>query len=213
MTDKLVTAIIVVIAVPAVLVGYIWGTEQALRLVSERMKPRIRPWLWLLPAWRRAWMHGKEAQNARELAVVNRAAAELAYLYARLGRMAELDALLKSLGGRMFFGGATEKINGAREALWTMQNRPEIAFRCGPLALHRIKLATDPEHAATAIIYESASTQKGLSLAQVVELSRKIGLNYQMAFREKGAATIGVARGILAEPFSRDDPHPYRASR
>ena len=51
MTDKLVTAIIVVIAVPAVLVGYIWGTEQVLRLVSERMKPRIRPWLWLLPAF------------------------------------------------------------------------------------------------------------------------------------------------------------------
>ena len=39
MTDKLVTAIIVVIAVPAVLVGYIWGTEQVLRLVPERMKP------------------------------------------------------------------------------------------------------------------------------------------------------------------------------
>ena len=51
MTDKLVTALIVVIGVPAVLVGYIWGTEQVLRLVSERMKPRIRPWLWLLPAF------------------------------------------------------------------------------------------------------------------------------------------------------------------
>jgi alpha-glucoside transport system permease protein len=51
MTDKLITAIIVVIAVPAVLVGYIWGTEQVLRLASEKMKPRIRPWLWLLPAF------------------------------------------------------------------------------------------------------------------------------------------------------------------
>ena len=51
MTDKLVTALIVVIGVPAVLVGYIWGTEQVLRFVSERMKPRIRPWLWLLPAF------------------------------------------------------------------------------------------------------------------------------------------------------------------
>ena len=51
MTDKLITALIVVIGVPAVLIGYIWGTEQVLRLVSERMKPRIRPWLWLLPAF------------------------------------------------------------------------------------------------------------------------------------------------------------------
>jgi len=50
MNERVITAIIAVVGVPAVLVVYIWGTEQALRLVSERMKPRIRPWLWLLPA-------------------------------------------------------------------------------------------------------------------------------------------------------------------
>ncbi len=50
MTDKLITAAIVVVGVPGVLVGYIWGTEQVLRLASERMQPRIRPWLWLGPA-------------------------------------------------------------------------------------------------------------------------------------------------------------------
>jgi len=32
-------------------------------------------------------------------------------------------------------------------------------------------------------IFNSASTQKGFSLPQVAELSRKVGLNYQMAFR------------------------------
>lgn len=48
--DKLITATIVVVGVPGALIGYIWATEQALRLVSERMKPRIRPWLWLGPA-------------------------------------------------------------------------------------------------------------------------------------------------------------------
>lgn len=50
MTDKLVTALIVVLGVPAVLVGYIWGTEQFLRLLPERAKGRVRPWLWLGPA-------------------------------------------------------------------------------------------------------------------------------------------------------------------
>jgi alpha-glucoside transport system permease protein len=50
MADKLVTAVIVVVAVPAVLVGYIWATEQVLRLLPERLKPRVRPWLWLGPA-------------------------------------------------------------------------------------------------------------------------------------------------------------------
>ena len=50
MTDKLITAVIVVIGVPAVLVGYIWATEQVLRVVPERRKPAVRPWLWLAPA-------------------------------------------------------------------------------------------------------------------------------------------------------------------
>jgi alpha-glucoside transport system permease protein len=50
MSDKLITALIAVIGVPAVLIGYIIATEQVLRLVSERLKPKIRPWLWLGPA-------------------------------------------------------------------------------------------------------------------------------------------------------------------
>lgn len=48
--DQLVTAIIVVVGVPAVLVGYIYGTELLLRAMPEARKPQIRPWLWLLPA-------------------------------------------------------------------------------------------------------------------------------------------------------------------
>ncbi|HYM53456.1 MAG TPA: sugar ABC transporter permease [Candidatus Dormibacteraeota bacterium] len=50
MDERVITAIIAVVGVPAVLVAYIWGTEQALRVVPEKMKPRIRPWLWMLPA-------------------------------------------------------------------------------------------------------------------------------------------------------------------
>ncbi|MEO5964071.1 MAG: sugar ABC transporter permease [Candidatus Limnocylindrales bacterium] len=50
MDPRLVTAIIVVVGVPAVLVGYIWLTEQVLRFVGQRIRPRLRPWLWLAPA-------------------------------------------------------------------------------------------------------------------------------------------------------------------
>ena len=50
MDSRLVTAIIVVVGVPAVLVGYIWLTEQLLRLFGQRIRPRLRPWLWLAPA-------------------------------------------------------------------------------------------------------------------------------------------------------------------
>jgi alpha-glucoside transport system permease protein len=50
MDPRLVTAVIVVVGVPAVLVGYIWLTELGLRLFGQRLKSVIRPWLWLAPA-------------------------------------------------------------------------------------------------------------------------------------------------------------------
>jgi len=121
--------------------------------------------------------------------------AELAYLYARLGRMTELEGLLKSVEKRVFVGQATEKINGAREGLWNMQNRPEVSFRCGPLALHRIKRLTGASSDVDMAIYNSASTQKGLSLPQVAELSKKIGLNYQMAFRPPLTPSLSPSDG------------------
>lgn len=139
-----------------------------------------------MDAWAEAWTLAKDAKELRAKAIADRAAGELAYMYARLGRMTELEPLLKSVEGRVFTGSATEKISGAREGLWNMQNRPEIAFRCGPLALHRIKRLTGAQSEADMIIFNSASTQNGLSLPQVAELSKKVGLNYQMAFREKG---------------------------
>lgn len=146
-------------------------------------------------AWREAWKLSQNATDAKGKAIADRAAGELAYMYARLGMMTELEALLQSVEGRGFIGSATEQIGGAREGLWNMKNRPEISFRCGPMALQRIllsdqRLLTSSPTNAMMEIFNSASTQKGFSLPQVAELSKKIGLNYQMAFREKGGAFV-----------------------
>ena len=143
-----------------------------------------------LDAWRQAWACAKDARDSAGNAVINRAVSELADLYARLGRMRELEALLQAVEGRLFVDGTGQKITGAKEGLWTMKHQPEVAFRCGPLALQRIKLVVDPAHPDTMIIHQSASSQNGFSLPQVAELSREVGLNYQMAFREKGATFI-----------------------
>jgi RHS repeat-associated protein len=143
-----------------------------------------------LEAWKEAWPLAKDATEAKGKAIADRAAGELASMYARLGRMTELETLLKSVEGRVFLGSATEKITNTREGLWNMQNRPEISFRCGPLALRQIKMAVNPQGPGDMEIFNSASTQQGMSLTQVAELSRKIGLNYQMAFREKGGAFV-----------------------
>lgn len=50
MDSRLITALIVVVGVPAVLVGYILVVEQVLKAVPLRHQPRARPWLWLAPA-------------------------------------------------------------------------------------------------------------------------------------------------------------------
>jgi alpha-glucoside transport system permease protein len=49
--SRLLTAIQVVIGVPAVLILYIWGTERLITFAPEKWRRRIRPWLWLLPAF------------------------------------------------------------------------------------------------------------------------------------------------------------------
>jgi alpha-glucoside transport system permease protein len=50
MDDQLVTAVIAVIGVPAVLVGYILLTERLIQTLPEKRQGRIRPWFWIAPA-------------------------------------------------------------------------------------------------------------------------------------------------------------------
>ena len=139
-------------------------------------------------AWERAWTWSKDVVELKGKAVADRAVGELAYMYARLGRTPALDVLLKSVEGRSFSGSATERIAGARQGLWNMQHKPEIAFRCGPLALDRIRAAQNPLSAGHPLIFNSESSPNGFSLPQVAQLSHELGMDYQMAFRGKGAA-------------------------
>ena len=49
MDSRIVTAILVVVGVPAILVGYILLTERIVALVPARRQTSVRPWLWLAP--------------------------------------------------------------------------------------------------------------------------------------------------------------------
>ncbi|HET7727114.1 MAG TPA: sugar ABC transporter permease [Candidatus Limnocylindrales bacterium] len=48
--NRLLSAALVVVGVPVVLVGYILLVEAVLRRLPRRWSPRARPWLWLAPA-------------------------------------------------------------------------------------------------------------------------------------------------------------------
>lgn len=152
-----------------------------------------------LAAWEQAWALAQRATSLPQKALADRAAGELAYMLARLGRKQALRALLDSVPGRVFVGPGAEKISGARESLWNMENRPEISFRCGPLALLRLQALSGPERSADRIIYNSASTPQGCSLARVAGLAREIGLKYQMAFRAPRGSAAALRRSETPE--------------
>ncbi|MGA3265516.1 MAG: RHS repeat-associated core domain-containing protein [Verrucomicrobiota bacterium] len=137
-----------------------------------------------------AWSELKNYRDPKLKALADRAVGELAFMYARIGRMQDLASLLASLKTRTLVGPGRELVAGAEDGLWTMQNTPEIAFRCGPLALDSIIAFKNPGKGGLLLMQYSKSTTNGFSLSQVAALSRKAGLNYQMAFRTAGSPII-----------------------
>jgi RHS repeat-associated protein len=143
-----------------------------------------------LDAWEQAWQNLKDSGDPRGKAQADRSLGELARMYAKLGRMGELSNLLASVTNRNLTGPATQLIHSAQEAIWLMQNRPGICFRCGPMALYSILSDKNPANAANPLIMQSQSTTNGFSLSQVAALSGKLGMNFQMAFRSQGAPWV-----------------------
>src|SRR5438876_2570982 len=131
-----------------------------------------------LEAWEDAWRLAKDQTAPEARALCDRAVSELAELNSRLGRYERLEPLFAEIGNREVRGSATEKLLGAKQGLWLMQNRPQDAFRCGPMALEKIKDLSNPSDSANDKIRTSRSTAKGMSLSQVCNLSHELKLNY-----------------------------------
>ncbi len=143
-----------------------------------------------LDAWEQAWTECKDLDDAKAKAQQDRVLGELVRILSKVGRMSELRGLLEANARRALSGPATQLFSAAKGALWLMENRPETSFRCGPLALEHIRSHQDRSTAADPLIVLSKSTTNGFSLPQVAELSRQLGMDYQMAFRSPGAPYI-----------------------
>ncbi|WP_395735166.1 cysteine peptidase family C39 domain-containing protein, partial [Prosthecobacter sp.] len=143
-----------------------------------------------MPAYLAAWEVGKNATDLKAKALADRAAGEYTKMLARLGRYSELKAFLKAVETRQFIGQSTELITAGREGATLMETHPEKAFRCGPLALSRILASQKSTLQVAPAIVDSRSTLEGISLVEVADISRRVGLNYQAARRSPGAALI-----------------------
>jgi len=143
-----------------------------------------------LDAWRGAWDQFRTSDYAPAKPQADRALGELARMYGQIGRAGELSALLSSTQGRDLAGPGSQLMHAAGGILWTMLNKPDYAFGCGPAALDRILLRLAPSKAGSPILLEAISGTNGFALDQVAEISRKLGMNYQMAHREPGAELL-----------------------
>lgn len=145
-----------------------------------------------LAHWKAAWESARAGEDVTSQQIANQALAEYARMNARLGRMAELEELLEAAKGRNFMGDSRVKIQGAAEGLWTMQNRPEVAFLCGPYALSNVARALKPDSAkkAMAFVNKIQSPVTGFSVSEVHRMSAELGVQLQIARREPGAPVI-----------------------
>lgn len=145
-----------------------------------------------LAAYEQAWNGSKANPDAKPLA--DTAAAGYLSLLARVGRFAQMQAMLADAGTRAFEGSAGEKISQAKGGLYEMLNHPGESFKCGPAALGAIQRAraVDPENYAEYLL-EVQSPQNGFSVYEVWQMSEALGMNLQMAFREPGSAVLTPA--------------------
>lgn len=140
-----------------------------------------------LDAWEEVWLWTQFEQGGRGKTLADRAVGELARMHARIGGFERLESIFEEMGERLMSGSSTERIAGAKQAYWLMMNKPEIAFRCGPLALYAVRRSIDPSPNSLRLFLDSASTQKGFSLKQLADLANEANFDSRMAKRAEGA--------------------------
>lgn len=136
-------------------------------------------------AWEHAWTLSKNVQTGEMRTIPERAAGGLADLYARLGRVPELEKLLQELDRQpALHGAASDHVIAARGGLEFMKAEPTKAFLCGPISLGCILTSLGRDNAPA--LAESC-TPKGTSLSHNLEVAGRLGLKMQMVRREPGA--------------------------
>ena len=126
--------------------------------------------------WNEAWNAAKNLNTPVGQRLADDAFAGLARLLVIFGRKEDLSLLLSMTSDRPLGGTATEGRLQAKEALSSMENWQEQAFKCGPFALFRIRAQLGLPEPLHPLIEAEKSTEKGTSIAQLVSLSERIGM-------------------------------------
>src|SRR5690625_2831447 len=144
-----------------------------------------------LEAWGAAWESTRDAEEPQIRALGDRAGAELAGLFSRLGRMEDLADLLAEFRNRPLEGITANLIEEAWGALEAMRTEPGISFKCGPFALRSIQLYQGQTPAA--LLDKIQSPREGFSLMEVHMMADAANIPMQAAFRRPGAPVMTPA--------------------
>jgi YD repeat-containing protein len=142
-----------------------------------------------LSYWTASWERSREETGAKQKSVADEAVSRLMELYGRLGEPEKLKKYLGEIKGRVLFGSVETRVQGARTQLTQLEQRPEIAFKCGPAGL--FVLASElPTKKVAEVLGKADSTRQGTNLGQLLEWAKQIGLEYVAAKRDSGAEFI-----------------------
>lgn len=138
--------------------------------------------------WERAWQLGKAVKddNPKAKALADRALGELFRMHARIGHKDRLAALFTDMGKRPVSGSATEYVAGAKEGLWLMQNKPSVAYLCGPMALKNLLLSQGKDLSAMTFLTDYQSGEHGVSLKEVEQLAEQANIPHLLVKRSAG---------------------------
>ncbi|MGH7283982.1 MAG: tetratricopeptide repeat protein [Polyangiaceae bacterium] len=123
-----------------------------------------------LETWQAAWDATKNLTDSNGRALGDASIAALSQFEAYLGRKELLAPLLEEAKHRAMHGTAAELVSESARGLADMNDTPETAFRCGPMALKRILQSTEPPgslRTSMESLDRAPSTPRGISLASV----------------------------------------------
>jgi RHS repeat-associated protein len=147
-------------------------------------------WSKVIPAWQEAWKISKAETSDGMRYVADRTLGELATIYASLGHIEDLEVLIDEAKGRELRGLGEKLFIGAKQSLGVMKAYPGEGFRCGPLALAQIYRVEHPGAPLPRSIDDYKSTSIGTNLEQVSDWAKELKLDFQVAFRSKGADVL-----------------------
>jgi YD repeat-containing protein len=142
-----------------------------------------------LEHWRAAWEECAQHAEGNGRYLGDRVLPQLASLLASLGRVEELDVLFRSQQGRTFSDPASAQLwVRTQEAFMHMLRKPEIAYRCGPIALFNASRQGSGQ--SIGALHQTPSPVTGFSLADLEGLSSQHHLGFAAAFRPPGTPLV-----------------------